>query len=434
VGLPHTGAVVTREQTDRVRRLLDRLRGEISRRQELLAERGASSAAEQRATAPPGERLPWMVVMLDAWEGFVSAFEKYNYGQLLETMQLVFREGSAVGLKAVVTSDRRAIAGALSSLFTNKLVLRLADVNDYGAVGLRTKDIPGEMPSGRVVRPGADGVMESQLALLAEDDSGQAQVAALQEIGRRARERADGVGERPAGHRRPLRVDALPTRITMAEALRLDPAFAPPSRLWAMLGVGGDELHPMGVDLEELGPGFVIAGPPKAGRSTTLAGAARSLLRSGTPVILITPRRSPLRQMEGQEGVVGVLGSDASKNDLTALLDEVKDQQYAVVVDDAELVYDGPLDKPLEEVIKTGMDGEHALIAAGTIDSLASQYRGFAATARKSRNGMLLRPRNPGEGEMFGVRLPANSGAGPAGNGILVMGGTLTPIQSAMLD
>jgi S-DNA-T family DNA segregation ATPase FtsK/SpoIIIE len=47
---------------------------------------------------------------------------------------------------------------------------------------------------------------------------------------------------------------------------------------------------------------------------------------------------------------------------------------------------------------------------------------------------MLLRPRNPGEGEMFGVRLAANSGAGPVGNGILVMGGALTPIQSAMTD
>ncbi|MGP3972141.1 FtsK/SpoIIIE domain-containing protein, partial [Streptomyces sp. 6N223] len=427
VGLPHTGAVVTREQADRVRRLLDRLRGEISRRQELLAERGASSAAEQRATAPPGERLPWMVVMVDAWEGFVSAFEKYNYGQLLETMQLVFREGSAVGLKAVVTSDRRALIGPVSSSFATKLVLRLADINDYGSVGLRPKDVPGDMPSGRVLQTGGDGVLESQLALLAEDGAGQAQVAALQEIGRRAHAGAGGV-------HRPMRVDALPTRISMAEALRLDPAFVPPSKLWAMLGVGGDELHPMGVDLEEFGPGFVIAGPPKSGRSTTLAGAARSLLRAGTPVIVLTPRRSPLRQLEGEEGVVGVLGADASKNDLTELLETVKDRQYAVLVDDAELLYDTPVDKPLEEVVKTGLDGEHALIAAGSIDSLASQYRGFAASARKSRNGMLLRPRNPGEGEMFGVRLAANSGQGPVGNGILVMGGSLTPIQSAMLD
>ncbi len=430
VGLPHTGAVVTREQPDRVRRLIDRLRAEISRRQELLAERGASSAAEQRATAPPDERLPWMVVMLDAWEGYVSAFEKYNYGQLIEAMQLVFREGSAVGLKAVVTADRRGLTGQMSSAFASKLILRLADKADYGSAGLRHRDIPGEMPGGRALQLSGDGVLESQLALLAEDDSGQAQVAALQEIGRQAQQRA---AEAPQSQR-PMRVDALPARISMADALRLAPSFRPPSKLWTMLGVGGDELAPIGVDLEELGPGFVIAGPPKSGRSTTLAGAAQSLLRNGVPLLIVTPRRSPLRQMEGQQGVLAVLTGDASKNDLAELLETVKDQQYAVVVDDAELVYDTPLDKPLEEVIKTGMDGEHALVAAGTTDSLSSQYRGFAATARKSRNGMLLRPRTPAEGELFGVRLPANSGAGPVGNGIMVMGGTLTPIQSAMLD
>ncbi|MBL1066411.1 FtsK/SpoIIIE domain-containing protein [Streptomyces sp. 7-21] len=430
VGLPHTGAVVTREQPDRVRRLIDRLRAEISRRQQLLAERGAASAAEQRATAPPEERLPWMVLLLDAWEGYVSAFEKYNYGQLLDSIQQIFREGSAVGLKAVVSSDRRGMTGSMSSTFPDKLILRLADPNDYSAAGFRPRDVPSDMPPGRALQLANEGVRESQLALLAEDGSGQAQVAALQEIGRRARE----TWPEPRGAQRPMRVDALPTRITLQEAWALDPGFQPPSPLWAMLGVGGDELHPIGVDLEEMGPGFVIAGPPKSGRSTTLGGVAHGLLRAGVPIVLITPRRSPLRKMGELDGVLAVLGSDTSKNQLLETLEPVKDRQYAVLVDDAELLYDGPLDKPLEEIIKTGMDGEHALIAAGTLDSLASQYRGFVATARKSRNGLVLRPRSPGEGELFGVRLPANTGSGPVGSGVLITGGTLTPIQSAMLD
>ncbi|BFO14286.1 hypothetical protein SHKM778_06740 [Streptomyces sp. KM77-8] len=56
--LPHVGAVVTRDEPDRVRRLIERLLAEIARRQQLLAMEGASSAAEQRATAAPEDRLP----------------------------------------------------------------------------------------------------------------------------------------------------------------------------------------------------------------------------------------------------------------------------------------------------------------------------------------------------------------------------------------
>jgi uncharacterized protein YbjT (DUF2867 family) len=37
---------------------------------------------------------------------------------------------------------------------------------------------------------------------------------------------------------------------------------------------------------------------------------ARALLASGTPVTVITPRRSPLRSM-GTDGVLAVLGDDA---------------------------------------------------------------------------------------------------------------------------
>jgi hypothetical protein len=65
VGLPHCGAIVGRDQPERVDRLLGRLLAEVSRRQQLLAEQGASSLAEQRAAAPQGARLPRMVLLLD---------------------------------------------------------------------------------------------------------------------------------------------------------------------------------------------------------------------------------------------------------------------------------------------------------------------------------------------------------------------------------
>ena len=51
--------------------------------------------------------------------------------------------------------------------------------------------------------------------------------------------------------------------------------------------------------MRDEGPGLVVAGPPRSGKSTTLLTMARWLLRQGTEVVAITPRRSPLRASRG---------------------------------------------------------------------------------------------------------------------------------------
>ncbi|WP_432001877.1 FtsK/SpoIIIE domain-containing protein [Streptomyces sioyaensis] len=430
VSLPHVGAVVTRDQPDRVRRLIDRLLSEVSRRQQMLAMEGASSAAEQRAAAARDDRLPWMVLLLDGWEGFTQAFEDYNYGQLVEATQRLFREGSAVGLKVVMTADRSGLSGHVASSFAERIVLRLTDPSDYSTAGFQTRDVPKEMPSGRALRLTDNGAEETQIALLADDPAGQAQVRTLREIAEAAQQMYQ---DRLPAQLRPMRVDALPQRITAQEAYALAPDFEPPSPLWALFAVGGDELQPIGIDLEAAGPGFVIAGPPKSGRSTALVTAARSLLRIGTPLVLITPRKSPLRSLESEDGVLGLLqGTEGTEGDLQELVDKAAGRPYVVVVDDSELLYDTSLDEALETVIRNGMDGDHALIAAGTTDALSSQYRGFAVSARKSRNGLLLTPQSAQDGELFNIRLPANSSGGPIGSGLFVAAGGFRPIQCVM--
>ncbi|MGW5680580.1 FtsK/SpoIIIE domain-containing protein [Nonomuraea sp. NPDC003754] len=411
VALPHCGAVVTRDQLDRVERLLAGLREEVGRRQQLLAEAGHASLAEYRAA---GHRLPWLVLMLDRWEGYVAAFEGYDYGRLTEGLLQLLREGPAVGLRAVVTGDRSALLGQVSTVFDERLVLRLADPADYGLAGLPVKDLPAAMPQGRALSVREQGVVESQIALLDPDPSGPAQVAALQKLAR-ARE--------PEGEP-PLRVDALPMRVTASQALELGPA--PKGPLWALLGVGGDALAPVGVDLLAHGPGAVIAGPPRSGRSSSLLTAARSLVATGTPVAAVCPRRSPLR---GLEGALAVLDGDAAG--LGELLSGR--DRYVLVVDDAELVNpDSPLGQLLEETLRTGRDGEHGLIIAGATADLATAYRGFVAETRKSRTGLLLSVQSPADGDLFTVRLPRGAVGGPPGRGLLVTLGTVTPVQAAL--
>ncbi|MGW0059508.1 FtsK/SpoIIIE domain-containing protein [Streptosporangium sandarakinum] len=453
--MPHCGAVVTRDQLDRVERLLTRLRAEVGRRQQLLAEAGHASLAELRAgstgspgstvspglPAPPGERPPWLVLMLDRWEGFVAAFENYDYGRLVEAMMQLLREGPAVGLRAVVTGDRSALIGQISTVFDDRLILRLADPADYGLAGLPVKDLPAALAPGRAVSAGEHGVVEHQIGLLCDDPSGPAQVAELQALSRAIPARFGGdLAASPAGAAAagpagwvwdgepPLRVDALPTRITAAQAMALAPSHEPPSPLWALLGAGGDSLTPMGFDLLAHGPGAVVAGPPRSGRSSALVTAARSLLERGTPVIAVAPRRSPLRDLADVPGVVAVLGADGDLEGAVA-----GRERYVVVVDDAELVSpDSPLGMTLEQVLRTGRDGEHGLIIGGATGDLTTAYRGFVAEARKSRTGLLLAVQSPADGDLFTIRLPRGAVGGPPGRGLLVTLGSTTPIQTAL--
>jgi S-DNA-T family DNA segregation ATPase FtsK/SpoIIIE len=426
-GLPHCGAVVSRDQTDRIERLLGKLRGEIMRRQQLLAAGGFAGLAEQRAH-DPGSPLPWMLVLIDWWEGFVAAYENYDYGRLIDGLLQVLREGAAVGMRAVATTDRAALLGQTGTVFGQRMLLRLTDKGDSTLAGVSERSMPGDQPPGRIMFEGTPNPLEAQIAMLDPDPSGPAQVAALRRLASQA---ADRHGKPPAGQR-PLRVDALPMRITAAQTWALSPDFRAPSPLWALIGAGGDELSPQGLDVRDEGPGLVIAGPPRSGRSTTLMTMASGLLRAGTPVLAITPRRSPLRSLEGGRGVLAVLGGDAAPD---TLLTAVEDQEsYVVLVDDAELLSGGPLSDPLEKLLRSGRDADHGVILAGSTGDLTRAYSGFIPAALKSRCGVLVAVDSPSDGDLFGVRLPRNAGPGPIGRGLLVRPGTVLPVQLALPD
>ena len=424
--LPHCGAVVSRDQVDRTDRLLTVLLGEIARRQVLLAQHGYGSLAEQRAAAPADERLPYLVFLLDRWEGFMASFDELDGGRLTQNVLRILREGPSVGLRAVVAGDRSALLGRLPTTIEDKLVLRMGDRNDYGLAGLQTKKMPDSMPPGRAFRN--DSMVETQLALLDADPSGPAQVRALARLAAAARER-DAYVPRA---QRPARVDVLPARITLREVLALPAPPRPANPMWSLVGVGGDELAPMGVDLDDDGPGFVIGGPARSGRSTALLTMAGSLLDGGSELIVVTPRPSPLRHLAGAPGVLGLLTGTPSEQDVYALLDQALGP-VAVVVDDGELLTDAPCAPAFEAVLREGRDGQRALVVGGTTGEMVNGYRGYVVEARKTKSGVLLNPEHPMEGELLGIKPPRSAvGPMPKGRGLLVLRGSYLPVQIPM--
>ncbi|MGQ4424171.1 FtsK/SpoIIIE domain-containing protein, partial [Streptomyces violaceoruber] len=223
--LPHCGAVVGRNQTERVVRLVNRLKGELSRRQDLLADSGFADIGEQRASVEESERLPHIVVLLDRWEGWVPTLGEVDHGSLTDELQTMMREGASVGIHLILTGDRTLLVGRIATLTEDKYGLRLADRSDFASLGIPSRKVPEEIPPGRAFRNEAG--TETQFALLSEDTTGQGQAAAITAIGEAAAARDAGVPRA----RRPFRVDSLPSRISFPEAWEMRDPEASRSRL-----------------------------------------------------------------------------------------------------------------------------------------------------------------------------------------------------------
>ncbi|HEU4490999.1 MAG TPA: FtsK/SpoIIIE domain-containing protein, partial [Jiangellales bacterium] len=430
--LPHCGAVFAVDQVERVTRLLERLHAEIRRRQTILARAGLADAAEQRSLAPPAERLPFLLVLLDRWEGFLTALDEVDAGRLTEAVLGLLRDGLGVGLRMVLTGDRSLLVGRIASLVDETLVLRMPDRADAALAGLQLRDLPDRQGPGRAVL--APAGLEAQLALPGDHASGPGQVTTLREVAATASLRDAAL---PA-HLRPFRIAALPEVVAYDKTLTPARPTLAGAGPWAVVGIGGDEAGPLGVDLgTDSGPAFLVGGPPGSGRSSALAVMAVSVLDGGGQVLLVAPRRSPLRHLAGRPGVravlTGVVGDEARLQlEVTAA---AAIGPLVVLVDDAELVVEGTLGAVLGDYLSACRDGDCALVLAGTPNDLQAGFRGVVAEARKGRTGLLLSPEGALDGDLLGVRLPrALATPGPLGRGVLVLRGALTAVQVPLLD
>lgn len=398
--LPHCGAVVQRTQTDRAARLFSRLQSELSRRQEVLAGGGYADLGELRSSVDEADRLPHIVLMIDRWEGFLGSLAELEGGTPLDRVQTFLREGASVGIHLIMTGDRQLISSRMSALVEEKISLRLPDRSDFALLGLQPRKMPEEIPEGRGFR--SESGLELQFALLSEDRSGQAQAGALRRLGAEATQRYADV-PRSA---RPFRVDVLPSRITFDEAWNMR-EIDEPRPLWAMVGVGGDELAAVGLDLARI-PQAIVGGPARSGRSTILLSIAESLLRGGTDVVIAAPRPSPLRDLAGRDGVRAVLTSvEITTEELQPLI-ETGDGPVVFIIDDGELLKDIEAKDYIRTLQRTGADRGRAIVLGGDSSEIGSGFSGWQVDM-KGKQGVLISAQSVIDGELIGVRIPRSS-------------------------
>ena len=422
--LPHAGTVVAPDDTDRGTRLLTRLQTEVAHRRKVLSTRRMTSLTEHRGSADPSERFPWVLLLLDSWEGFVSRYEGIEHGRPVEVALGLLREGAAMGVLVLVTGDRSSLTSRMATSVPRRLLLRFADRNDVALAGVPPRVVPAAMPPGRCIDP--SDLSEVQLAVLGPDPTAAAQLARVLAVaespqGRAGPLRADDADTR---HLTPLRIRSLPTRVGVGEVAR--DRSEPPGRR-ALLGVGGDDLGTVEVDFEGDGRAFLVAGPPGSGQSTALATMAGDLLGRGQRVLVVADRSSPLHHLAGHPCVLGPYRPAEAPGVAEALRE--LGEQGVVLCDDIETIVDGPVEAALSSALRAGT----AVAVSGRTDDLAGAYRGLAAEVRRARHGLLLSPGGALDGDLLGTRVSRLTAA-PPGRGVLVRAGRTRVVQVAEDD
>ena len=399
---PHVGAIAVRTQADHVTRLIGKLRALVKERQQLLADASVPDLSQLRALhAAHGEQAPpHVLVLLDGWEAFQSAFETVDGGALIDAVVFLLREGASAGVHLVVTGDRQLlISGRMSTLADRKLLLRMIERSDFSLIGLRPKWLPEQIPNGRAF-DSTNGI-EVQIACLDPDLEPAEQSAALR---RRGEELTEQYRDAPRSAL-PFGILDIPTRYTYADALSERGSLEPRGHVF--VGLGGEDVEPVSFD-PRTSPTFVIAGPPASGRSNALMSIAESALRSGHHVVALTPRRSPLRTLAGRSGVRGVLtGDDITEEELSPLLrrDDDTDVTTVVIADDAELLRDVSARTWLRSLVPQASDQRLAFVIGGDADAIGKGFSSWLLEVIKGRRGVLFKPTQLTDADTIGIRL-----------------------------
>jgi S-DNA-T family DNA segregation ATPase FtsK/SpoIIIE len=373
------GSLLGRGDPDLLERFVDRLTLELDRRVGVAL-----------------DNEPWIVVAVDRWEALVE-LDGGPGGPLVGRLRRLIADATQRRVIFVVTADPRSARG-VADLVRQRVVLGLADRNQYGEFGVDQRRVPQHVPPGRGVLP----------------TTGDAVQIAQPPPSRK-------VWSAPSSVVAPFRVVALP-RVWELDGSVGAPDHAAqdnvgpdntdldntdPDRTVLPLGLGGDQAELRWVDLAEV-PTIPVAGPPGSGRTAALAAWARWFTEQGREVVTISAEDRPL--------VRGVTH----------------------LVHGAE----PPLLRPRTVVFADDVDNAHAhtlvslwqregeqlpVVLSADLDALRVASSGLLGALQRRRHGVVLQP--AGTLRIFGWSRSGPARPLPPGRGVWISNRTVMPIQ-----
>ena len=411
--LPHVGAVINGDDSERTVRLLRHLRATIDERAERYAKVSAATIQEYRDRAnEPTE--PRILLLIDNFGAFRQAYELGWQSRVFEMLESIAADGRSVGVHVVATADQAgAFTASLNSVIQSHLVLRLTADMDFTILGVPADIFSETTPPGRGYMDGS----EVQVGVIGGEPSIAKQAAAITKLVA-AMDRA-GVSTAPT-------IARLPDHV-LGSSLTMNPGDMP------LLGVWDETLQPIAFDPSGV---FVITGPPQSGKTTTVASMISSLqrVRPGAPMVLFGSRRSMLNsvaQWAVQAGTADEIAQAA--DELTAkITSESPDiAGLVVVIENVGDLAGGPADDAVQDLLKACRSFDHFVIAEGETSTLAGW--GLMQRVKASKYGIALQPDQMDGDTIFGTAFPRVGRADfPLGRGLLVRGGRTYRVQVAL--
>lgn len=415
--LPHVGSVIAGGDHERVVRLLTWLRQLIDERAVRYSQANAGTITEYRtvAGAPDEARI---LVLLDGVAAFLKAYETGDRAKWFDTFVGIAGDGRPVGVHVLLSADRpAAVPSALASAVQSRVVLRMADANDYAMMGLPTDVLTAGSPPGR----GLLGGREIQVAVLGQRIDAGAQAASVRQF---------AASMIRAG------VVAAPPIQRLAERV---PLVALPASVGGqpVLGVSSDTLGPLAFEPKGT---FLVCGPAGSGRTAALHSLAHALRRWNPLVELhyLGNRRSRLAALDlwtsRSFGVDEV--AERAKALAAELTASPPEAPFAVFIENVADFANGPADLPLQDLARICVSEERFLVAEGETTTVSSTSTlGLIPQVKISRVGLALAP-DTDVGPAFRTTFPPRLSRAdfPPGRGLFVAGGKTTVVQVGLAD
>jgi len=408
--LPHVGSIIDGDDAERVQRVLRTIGRMLDERAKKFSDVNASSLTEYRDIT--GTKEPRVILLVDGfgqfrsdWDGSSARAPFYN------VFMRIVGEGRPLGIHTVATADRSGtVPTSVTANVSRRIVLRLADENGYGALGV-PKDVLSERSvPGRAIIDGT----EAQIAVLGGTPNVAAQTKAMEELAADLRRRgAVEVGE----------IGALP-RLFVAKEL--------PDRIddLPVIGLAEDTLEPRG--FEPAGT-FVVGGPPLSGRSNTLKALVDSVLRWDPEVQLfhLAGRRPQLADhAPWVRSAVTMDEVDELAKELGELVvDPAIPHRIMIVVENVPQFDESPAERSMKKLMQAVNRSEAFLAGDADISRLGSGL-GVVGDFKGGRQGVILRPDMNDGDAVFKVGFPRIKRSDfPEGRGMFVQHGRAVTVQ-----